>query len=207
MRTNVYIDGFNLFYGCLRGTPYRWLDLRALCQGLLPGHQVHRIRYFTAKVTGRNDPAKLARQESYLQALQTIPELSIHLGHYLEHTVRMRLATPMAGQPPSVEVLKSEEKGSDVNLACYLLTDGFENDYEQALVVSNDSDLKKPIEMVRQKLNRPVGIALPVSLPNRNPSRVLIAASAFQKHIRTGLLSKCQFADLVNGSVKKPARW
>jgi hypothetical protein len=26
-RTRVYVDGFNLYYLALRGTPYRWLDL------------------------------------------------------------------------------------------------------------------------------------------------------------------------------------
>jgi hypothetical protein len=30
MRTNVYVDAFNLYYGCLKGTPYRLLDLAAL---------------------------------------------------------------------------------------------------------------------------------------------------------------------------------
>ena len=58
MRTNVYIDGFNLYYGCLKGTPYRWLDLRKHCELLLPKHQIQRIRYFTAMVTARpQDPS------------------------------------------------------------------------------------------------------------------------------------------------------
>lgn len=52
-RTNVYIDGFNLFYGALKGSPYKWLDLEALCHQLLPKDSIHRIRYFTAKVSAR----------------------------------------------------------------------------------------------------------------------------------------------------------
>jgi hypothetical protein len=27
MQTTVYIDGYNLYYGALRGTPYKWLDV------------------------------------------------------------------------------------------------------------------------------------------------------------------------------------
>jgi hypothetical protein len=50
LQTNVYIDGFNLYYGCLKGTPYKWLDLDALCRRLLPKHRLGRIRYFTAIV-------------------------------------------------------------------------------------------------------------------------------------------------------------
>lgn len=35
-RVNVYIDGFNLYYGALKRTPYKWLDVSKLCQALLP---------------------------------------------------------------------------------------------------------------------------------------------------------------------------
>jgi hypothetical protein len=49
MLTNVYVDGFNLYYGCLKGTPYKWLDLGALCQVLLPPNKIQRIRYFTPR--------------------------------------------------------------------------------------------------------------------------------------------------------------
>ncbi len=50
MPTNVYVDGFNLYYRALRNTPHKWLDLDKICAALLPGHNVKRIRYFTAKV-------------------------------------------------------------------------------------------------------------------------------------------------------------
>jgi hypothetical protein len=33
---NVYIDGFNLYYGALKRTPYKWLDLALLARTLLP---------------------------------------------------------------------------------------------------------------------------------------------------------------------------
>ena len=139
MITNIYIDGFNLYYGCLRGTPYRWLDLDALCHRLFPQDTIHRIRYFTARVSGRgSDPQAPLRQQFYLRALETIPHLTVHLGHFLTHPTRMPLAHPRPGGSQTVEVIKTEEKGSDVNLASYLLLDGFRNDFETAVVVSND---------------------------------------------------------------------
>lgn len=208
MRTNVYIDGFNLYYGCLKGTAYRWLDLRSLCERLLPGHEVHRIRYFTAEVSARpTDPSQPLRQQTYLRAIQTLPGVYVHLGHYLMHAVMMPLANPPANAPSTVRVLKAEEKGSDVNIASYLLRDAFKQDYEQALVISNDSDLKTPIELVRSELGLPVGIALPLTLPGRHPSRVLIKAATFQKHIREGLLSACRLPPIVSGHIHKPAEW
>ena len=55
MKTNVYIDGFNLYYGCLKGTPHKWLDLASFCQASFPPprNQINRIRYFTAHVNAR----------------------------------------------------------------------------------------------------------------------------------------------------------
>src|SRR5437899_1255453 len=100
MATNVYVDAFNLYYGSLKGTPYRWLDLGALCARLLPKDQINRIRYFTATVSARPDnPNAPQRQQVYLRALETIPDLSIHYGHYLSHVTRMPLANPPRSGP------------------------------------------------------------------------------------------------------------
>ena len=100
MPTNVYVDGFNLYYGCLRGTPYKWLDLDALCRRLFPRDRINRIRYFTAIVSARpGDPQQPQRQQAYLRALQTIPGLTIHRGRYLTHPTRMLLAHPVPGGP------------------------------------------------------------------------------------------------------------
>ena len=161
-RTNVYIDGFNLYYGSLKGTPYRWLDVGKLCQLMLPTDTVQSIKYFTARVSARpDDPQKPVRQQMYFRALKTIPNLSIIYGHFLTHPTPM----PLTGIVPikKVWVDKTEEKGSDVNLATYLLFDAFEGDYEAALIISNDSDLVEPISLVRDKLGRPVGIVNPSS--------------------------------------------
>ena len=64
MKTNVYVDGFNLYYGCVKGTPHRWLDLAQLCRILLPSNRIHRIRYFTTLVQPRLDnPQQPERQQ------------------------------------------------------------------------------------------------------------------------------------------------
>jgi hypothetical protein len=41
-KTNVYVDGFNLYYGCLKGSPYKWLDIQKLSE-LLVGSR-HRVK-------------------------------------------------------------------------------------------------------------------------------------------------------------------
>src|SRR5438876_4603598 len=107
MLTNFYIDAFNVYYGCLKGTAYKWLNLEKLCQMSFPNDQVHRIRYFTAHVKARpSDPQQPIRQQTYLRALETLSCVSIHLGYYLQSVVTMPYAHPSPGGPATVQVLK-----------------------------------------------------------------------------------------------------
>ena len=201
------MDGFNLYYGALKGTPYKWLDIATLCGLLLKGDTINRIRYFTAQIhPDPRDPGKATRQQLYLRALATSPRLMIHYGHYLSHAVRMPLANPVPNQPRTVEVLKTEEKGSDVNLATYLLLDAFDGDYQLAVVISNDSDLLLPIEAVRRRFGLTVGVLN----PQKTPSVVLQREADFFRPIRQGPLSASQFprslAD-AQGAFTKPVGW
>ena len=92
VKANVYVDGFNLYYGLKsharrattsRDAAYKWLDLAALCGRVLPGDTINRVRYFTAQIQVRGDPWKAQRQRTYLRALQTIPNLTVHYGRFL----------------------------------------------------------------------------------------------------------------------------
>jgi NYN domain len=204
---NVYIDGFNLYYGCLKGTLYKWLDPRALAHRLLPTHEIHRIRYFTAKVVDR--PRKLGsaqRQATYLRALSTVPGVTIHLGHFLTSRVRMPLAEPPAGGPNTVAVIRTEEKGSDVNLATYLLADAFRHDCELQLVITNDSDLREPIRLVKEELGMTVGVANPHPAHRRS----LVLQPTFFRQIWQKVLVTCQLPPVIKdsqGVFSRPTTW
>lgn len=92
-------------------------------------NQVQRIKYFTAHVNARpNNPDQPIRQQPYLRALRTIPNLEVILGHFLVSRCRMLEAGSPPHAPRYVEVVKTEEKGSDVNIATHMLWDGFRND-------------------------------------------------------------------------------
>ena len=54
MKTNVYIDGFNLYHRALQATPYKWLDLFKLCEAILPTHES--TRYDISPLTFTLDP-------------------------------------------------------------------------------------------------------------------------------------------------------
>jgi hypothetical protein len=211
MKTNVYVDGFNLYYRALKGTPYRWLDLGQVCRRLLPSHEVHRIRYFTAILQPwRGNTREQRKQLTYLRALRTIPNLTIHLGQFRTDVRRRPLVLPIIGAGPSVKVWITQEKGSDVNLATFLLLDAFEKDCEQALLISNDSDLATPVAMVRRKLGLPIGVVNP-NTRARNPlHRALAQAATFQRRLRERTLAECQFPAQIpdsHGTITKPAGW
>lgn len=209
-RVNVYVDGFNLYYGAVKGTSFRWLDLRKLSERILkPGSRINRIRYFTALVDGRKDPATPHRQQTYLRALGTIPGLTVHYGSFTTHVKTL----PLESGGGMARVLKTDEKGSDVNLASHLLLDAFAGEFETALVVSNDSDLAFPIHAVRKRLGLTVGVACPVANESR-PSRLLVAAADFRFHLtrkRRKLLRDSQFperlVDSTGQEIRKPADW
>ena len=211
MKTNFYIDGFNLYYLALRGTAFRWLDLHLLCQALVPTHRVNRIRYFTTLVQGRvGNPQRPIRQRMYLRALETIPDLTIHYGQFRDRRKFRRLVTPIPGIPRTVEIWDMEEKSTDVNLASFLLMDGVNGDYEQAVVISNDADLALPIWMVRDKLNFPIGIVNPNLAPRAYTPRELSDSATFVRRLRPNTLRNSQFpAQLqdATGVITKPDGW
>jgi hypothetical protein len=57
--------------------------------------------------------------------------------------------------------MRTEEKGTDVNLATALLCDAFRGQFEAAVVVSDDSDLAEAVRVVREELGFPVGVINP----------------------------------------------
>lgn len=207
MKTNIYIDGFNFYYGAMRNTPYKWLNLDQMCRLLLPKAQINKIKYFTALVNARpHDPTQPIRQQTYLRALRTIPHLEIIYGHFLSSEVSMLVAGNPPNAPQYVRVIKTEEKGSDVNLATHLLSDGYKNDYEQAVLITNDSDLLEPIKIVRNELNLQVGLLN----PHKRPSRALLPHVNFIKQIRKGVLATSQFPAKMTdslGNIHKPTSW
>jgi NYN domain len=191
----VYVDGFNLYYGCLKRTPYKWLDLGALCKTMLPNDRVIAINYYTARISARpGNPSGPTDQQIYLRALRTVPNLSITYGHFLTHSVSMRLT----GVTPSkrVWVDKTEEKGSDVNLASHLVRDACKRGFQTAVIMTNDSDLAEPVRIVRHELNLPIGILN----PHQQHSTELKRVATFLKRIRQSDLIASQFPDVLADS-------
>ena len=218
MGTNVYIDGFNLYYGSLRKTTFKWLDLSKLCELLLPDRKINKIRYFTAKVRELpHDQQAPIRQATYLRALGTTPIVTIHKSRFTQRP-RVYPQFPLAyvpdrkpyKRPPlNVQILRAEEKESDVNLATYLLLDCLNNDFIDAVVITNDGDLRLPIEMVWSIFGKWVGIINPHKKYRLNRKLASVARVLVQE-INKSVLAEAQFPSTLTdsyGTITKPPEW
>lgn len=210
---NFYVDGFNLYYGSLknRWPMYKWLDLQSFCERLASGREVKRIRYFTARVKNSpHTPTAADSQQVYLRALSTLSKVTIHYGQFRVRDAMMPLkGNPTPNSPAIVKVTRTEEKRSDVNLATWLLLDSSDNDSDETIVVSNDSDLVAPIEAVRERFHMPVGVINPQRAEAR--SRDLAEAATWSyASINRRVFSASQLPpDMVDskGAFSKPGTW
>jgi len=207
VRTIVYVDGFNLYYGALKGSANKWLDLHALFSSVLQAHnQIVCIKYFTARVSARpNNPFQADHQDAYLRALQaTTPALTTYFGQFTTHQVSAKLVTPLSGRSYA-DVWRTSEKGSDVNLAVHLLNDAWLNVYDCAVLVSGDSDLTEAVTLVKTfHQQKKIGL---LTLP-RGTSKELVRAVDFVRSIRPRAFAAAQLPDPIpNTNIRKPPDW
>lgn len=205
-RTIIYIDGFNFYYGAIRGGAHKWLDSEGVFKRLRPHDDIVTIHYFTALVSGR----KQANPEAYLRALSTCPKVNIILGKFKRKQVKCRVKSC---QHDGERVFDSaEEKRTDVNIALQMLDDAMCDRADRMILVSGDSDLVPALELV--KARRPV-VELVVYVPSRNPARraatELRMAADKHRTFPLRLLAVSSFpvelADGRGGSIRKPAGW
>jgi uncharacterized LabA/DUF88 family protein len=214
LRTAIYVDAFNLYYGAVKQRPAcKWLNIKALCQRMLrPENEIVRIVYCTARVKPRaGDPGQPVRQNFYLRALATIPCLIIE-GRYKEAVKRLPVAPretlfdDQGRQVRFASVLRTEEKGSDVNLATHMLIDGFQNLYDVAILISADTDLAEPVRLTRVALRKKVGILAPYPRLSEHISR----HASFWKPIQEADLLASQFPETLTdaqGPFHRPPEW
>ena len=211
-KTIIYIDGFNLYYR-LKNTPYRWLNLKKLSEIHLnlKQHNIVKIKYFTAPVKGIVDnPLNITRQHIYLRALKTLPSLQVIFGQFKKRQVAGLKCHYENGEYKEGKELavisKWEEKESDVNIAVHIVSDAFKDEFDCAVLVSNDTDLKTPLKYVKENFKKHIGIIS----PRRNIHIELKEVSHFQKRISNNVLKQCQFPEKMKddkGEFFCPPKW
>jgi 6-hydroxy-3-succinoylpyridine 3-monooxygenase len=195
----IYIDGFNLYYGALRNSSEKWLDLNQYFKFVRQDDDIKLIRYFTAR-TGSTD------QETYLQALDTLPNVEIEYGLFKTKRVKCRVGCGFTG---SKEFSAPEEKGTDVNVALRMLDDAYQGACERMILVSGDSDLVPTVKLVKQRFPKiKITVYVPARDAVRGAARELRGAADKHLTLPLNLLSRSQFAPVLSsGTIVKPKSW
>lgn len=226
-RTAVYIDGYNLYYGRLRDTPFKWLDLVKLFAHIVKvqdgAHSsLEAVKLFTAyakaSFSSHGQDSTIA-QQSYHRALATLyPDVfHIVLGNHTHDKNGTLLPTFIDDVPydRSVRsrVWKIEEKQTDVNLALALYRDAAKGLYDQVIICTNDSDIEPALVALREDFPElSIGIVVPLSKTGpRPPSASLTQHSHWsRRYILDEELSASQLQDQVptrKKPIKKPDHW
>ncbi|MBE9191949.1 NYN domain-containing protein [Gloeocapsopsis crepidinum LEGE 06123] len=205
-RSVVYIDGFNFYYGAVKDTPYKWLNLQKYFEILRQDDDIQKIWYFTAKVSGN----QLERQETYFDALATLPIIEIVFGLYKLKELRCRIKECRYQGNKAYKV--PEEKGTDVNIALQMLDDAYQNACDRMILVSGDSDLVPAVKLVKKRHPEiQITVYIPASHPKRGAATELRNVADKHKTLPTALLPKAQFPQSLTGTsgktIYKPSSW
>ncbi len=218
MRTIVYVDGYNLYYGLLRKSKLKWLDLYALFNDhvLDDKAKLLEVRYYTAPVLGRmsDDPQSTQRQRQYIQALKRMHTtgLTVIEGRIVASTPFQRLVTPIPEAPhlEKVQVYDFNEKKTDVNLASDMIAGAWTNAYDQAVLCSNDSDLEGALATIRKHHPKiRLGLVAPIrGDDHRKISKDLSVYADWAKILSPVHLANAQLPErIAHTALKKPESW
>jgi len=222
MKTIFYIDGFNFYHARLRNNrQYRWLNVYELAKIIAAkddaNSTVDRVNFYTAYVSGKIDHNAVGKQQAYLAALRSTAAVEIHSGNFIISNRWVKLVHPprskpdgyqwQAPHPEFVFVATPQEKGTDVKLGVHLVRDAFQNKFDVAYVLTNDTDLVEPVRIVTEELGKKVVVVAPVkpqhaSKPVPAPSLVKVATSV--AYIDDADLVAAQFPDTVERGKMKP---
>ena len=205
-RSIIYIDGFNLFYGALKGTKYKWLNLERYFTLLRQDDSIQEIKYFTAMLDG---PKKL-KQEIYLLALETLPKVTIYFGKFKTKKVNCTINNCTYSGDRLFNV--PEEKRTDVNIAIHMLNDALLNKCERLVLVSGDSDLVPALNMIKNVIpKKEIIVYIPARSVVRGAAVELRSLADKHRMLPNNLLAKAQFPqkipDGMGGVITKPAKW
>lgn len=158
LRTAIYIDGYNLYYGRLRDTQYKWLDVVALfsqiTRSIEPHSQIISVKFFTAPALpkfSRHREESMRAQNDYHRALEAkYPDkFEKVLGSHVYEKDGTKMPLYIEGSPfdkdNTVQVWRLVEKKTDVNLALSMYLDVNRGSLDQVVLISNDTDTEPVI--------------------------------------------------------------
>jgi uncharacterized LabA/DUF88 family protein len=209
----VYIDGFALYKALLqyRYPQYKWLDLEAFSRRLFPHRDVVKVKYFSAQLKPMTNNRGIGqRQQVFWRALETTGvEIIEGKFSFVKQWLPLQPEqVDASGKVITTFVKRPEEKGTDVALASHLILDAIDGVADSYAVLTNDSDLVPPMEMLSKRGH---DLAL-VSVAGPQYNKAFNAAGLRTvRQVRQGTLRASQFpATILDGkgrSIRKPPTW
>lgn len=154
-RVFVFIDGSNLYHGLknyLGNGKAIPIDIRKLSEILSgTGRRLVKILYYTAPVNQQDDKEGYRRQQTFLSKLRQVSFLDLRLGRLVKRSKEFECKH--CRQITSLDF--RNEKGIDVFIASDLLVHAFDEQYDTAILVSEDGDFVPAVQEV-QRLSKKV---------------------------------------------------
>jgi len=202
----IYIDGFNLYYGAVKNTRWKWLNVERLFTLLRQDDDIQAIKYFTALIDGSHRE----NQQIYLTALSTLPKVKIVLGKFKLKQVRCEVAECRYAGSRFFQV--PEEKRTDVNIALHMLRDAMEDRCDRLVLVSGDSDLAPAVSMAKDVApGKEVIVYVPARDPIRGAAVELRGVADKNRTLPNAMLRCSQFPSRLpdgrGGWIIKPKDW
>lgn len=231
LKTAVYVDGYNLYYGRLRGTPFKWLDLVTFFDNLLrqrdQNEALVRVNLYTAWAAATfatHGKTSEQAQQSYHRAISTkhADRFAITYGSHSWDKSGTLLPTFEPGQPYDrenrVRVWKIEEKQTDVNLALGIYRDACRALYERIILVTNDSDAEPVLAALREDFPEiMIGVLMPLRPPEPGEKNTRRSSKSLSKlahwtieHITDEQLASAQLPARIpthKKPIRKPDHW
>lgn len=230
-KVGAYVDGYNLYYGRLRGSTLKWLDLVKLMDDILAqrdqNERLERLHLFTAPALATfatHGTESVKAQSDYHRALQTkyCDRFRVTYGKHSFDRDGSLLPEFVKGQPYDrtrrVRVWHLEEKKTDVNLAIQMYRDAAQGLVDRIILVSNDSDAEPALEAVRADFPHiMIGVVMPIRPPapgtevHRRVSGSLAGqADWIVRHLTDEQLQAAQLPPHVSTKkkpIRKPPHW
>ncbi|NBW92657.1 MAG: NYN domain-containing protein [Actinobacteria bacterium] len=127
------------------------------------------------------------------------------------HRIHRLIGLPLrryADGNTSIPVWRTEEKATDVNLGSHLISDAFQDHFDTALVISNDSDLCEPIRLTVHDLGKKVIVVNPRG--HRQQSVAIKNVASEVRNLRAAALTASQLPLVLHdefGTIHKPDDW
>lgn len=195
IRVAAFIDGFNLYHAVhdIGREELKWLDLKKVV-GCFTDPNVHEIVdvfYFSAYAKWLPEPYQ--RHVAYVRALKAMGVTPV-LGNFkTRHRNCRKCGNSWVGH---------EEKESDVNIAVWMIRYAFEDIYDQAFLISGDSDLVAPLSFIREKFpEKKIKLICP---PGRRHSKELGKLATNRAKIKEVHLEQSRLPDVIHDAMGKP---